>query len=64
MKADNNPLTSILTTPSLDATQHYWVELISGFTFSIEYQKGRDNDVADALSPVVSKLNAEAVKSI
>ena len=64
MKTDNNPLTYILTTPSLDATWHHWVESLSGFTFSIRYQKGRDNAVADALSHVASKLNAETVKSI
>ena len=64
MKTDNNPLTYILTTPNLDATQHHWVESLVGFTFCIKYQKGRDNAVADALSHVASKLNAEAVKSI
>ena len=64
VKTDNNPLTYILTTPNLDATQHHWVELLAGFTFSIEYQKGRDNAVADAPSHVVSKLNTETVKSI
>ena len=32
--------------------------------FSIEYQKGRDNAVANALSHVASKLDAEVVKSI
>ena len=40
------------------------MELLAGFTLSIEYQKGRDNAVADALNCVTSKLNAEAVKSI
>ena len=64
VKADNNPLTYILTTPNLDATQHHWVESLAGFTFSIEYQKGRDNAVADTLSHVMSKLNAETVRSI
>ena len=64
MKTDNNPLTYILTTPNLDATWHHWVELLAKFTFSIEYQKGRDNAVADALCCVASKLNIEAVKSI
>ena len=64
VKTDNNPLTYILITPNLDATQHHWVELLAGFTFSIEYQKERDNVVADALSCVALKLNAEAVKSI
>ena len=64
MKTDSNPLSYILTTPNLDATQHLWVESLAGFTFSIKYQKGRDNAVADSLSKVASKLNAEAVKSI
>ena len=40
------------------------MELLAGFTFSIEYQKGRDNAVADDLICVTSKLNVEAVKSI
>ena len=53
-----------MTTPNLDVTQHHWVELLAGFTFSIKYQKGSDSAVADALSCVSSKLNTEAVKSI
>ena len=40
------------------------MELLTGFTFSIKYQKGRNNAVADALSHIASKLNTEAVKSI
>ena len=64
VKTDNNPLTYILTTPNLDATWYHWVESLARFTFSIEYQKGRDNAVADGLSCVTSKLNTETVKSI
>ena len=64
MKTDNNPLTYILTTPNLDATWHHWEELLAGFMISIEYQKGRDNAVADALSHIISKLDAEAVKYV
>ena len=64
MKTDNNPLTYILTTPNLNTTQYCWVESLAGFTFTIEYQKGRDSAVADVLSQVASKLNAGAVKSI
>ena len=64
MKTDNNSLTYILTTPNLDATWNHWVESLAGLTFSIKYQKGRDNAVADALSHVTSKLDAEVVKSI
>ena len=40
------------------------MESLAGFTFSIKYQKGRVNAVADALSCVTSKLDAEVVKSI
>ena len=64
MKTDNNPLAYILTTPNLDATWHHGAESLAGLTFSIEYQKGKDIAVADALSHVVSKLDAEVVKSI
>ena len=53
-----------MTTPTLDATQHQWVESLVRFTFSIEYQKGWDNGTVDALSQVTSKLDAETVKSI
>ena len=64
VRTDNNPLTYIMTTPSLDATQYLWVESPARFTFSIEYQKGWDNAAADALSQVTSKLDAGTVKSI
>ena len=64
MKTNNNPLTYILTTSNLDATWHCWVESLAGFMFSIKYHKGRDNAVVDALSHVMSKLDAEVVKFI
>ena len=41
VKTDNNPLTYILTTPTLDATWHCWVELLAGFMFSIKNRKGK-----------------------
>ena len=50
VKTDNNPLTYIMTTPNLDATQHHWVESLTRFTISIDYQKGWDNAATDALS--------------
>ena len=53
-----------MTTPNLDATQHSWVESLARFTFSIGYQKGRDNGATDALSHVISKLDAVTMKSI
>ena len=64
VRTDNNPLTYIMTTPNLDATWQWWVELLARFTFSIEYQKGRDNAATDYLSQVTLKLDAEIVKSI
>ena len=62
-RTDNNPLTYIMTTPNLDATQHWWVELLARFMFSIEYQKGHENVAVDALCLVTLKLNAETMKS-
>ena len=64
VRTDNNPLTYIITTPNVDATQHQWVESLARFTFSIEYQKGRENAAADALNQVTLKVDAEIVKSI
>ena len=47
---DNKPLTYVLTTPNLDATGHHWVGALMSFKFTLEYQKGSDNVVADVLS--------------
>ena len=64
VRTDNNPLTYMMTTPNLDATQHWLVESLAQFTFSIEYKKGWENKAADALSQVILKLDAETMKSI
>ena len=64
VKTDNNPLTYIMTTPNLDATQHQWVDSLARSTFSIEYQKERGNAATGALSWVTSKLDAEILKCI
>ena len=64
VKTDNNPLTYIMTTPNLDATQHCWVKSLVGFTFSTKYQKGWVSAAADTLRQVTSKLDVETVKSI
>ena len=52
-----------MTTPNLDATWHCWVESLARFTFSTQYQKGKDNAATDALRCVTSKLDAVTVKS-
>ena len=40
VKTDNNPLTYIMTTPNLDATDHQLVGALAKFNFQLEYQKG------------------------
>ena len=47
---DNNPLTYIFSTANLDAAGQRWVAHITSYNFALEYQKGKDNTVADFLS--------------
>ena len=42
---DNNPLTYFLTSPK-------WINKLAKYDFSLEYQKGKNNTVADALSRI------------
>ena len=64
VRTGNNPLMYILTTPNLDATGHRWVSALASFGFALEYQKGADNRVADALSQVPICHNHEMVQSL
>ena len=64
VKTDNNPLTYIMTTSNLDATGHWWVSALAKYNFWLEYQKGWDNAVADALSRVMGHLELEAVQAV
>ena len=43
---------------------HQWVSALAKYDFRLEYQKGRDNAVADALSQVTTLLEPEAVQAI
>ena len=57
---DNNPLTYILMALNLDALGHRWVVALAGYNMKLEYLKGFDNKVADALSRVsMQKLDKE-----
>ena len=47
---DNNPLTYIFSTANLDAAGQRWVAHLTSYNFTLEYQKGKDNTVADFLS--------------
>ena len=64
VKTDNNPLTYIMTTPNLDATGHQWVEALARFDFQLEYQKGCNNTIVDALSQITTCFNPDTVRSI
>ena len=64
VRTDNNPLTYILKTPNLDAIGHHWVAALAGYEMTIEYLKGADNKVADALSHVTTRLDPDTVKAL
>ena len=60
----NNPLTYILTTLNLDAMGHHLVGALASFEFELEYQKGSENGVADALSCVPIRHDHGTMKSL
>ena len=59
VRMDNNPLTYILTSARLDAAGHRWVANLADYNFSLEYQRGKDNTVADFLSRMKDRLTEE-----
>ena len=64
VRTDNNPLTYVMTMPNLDTVRHWWVAAMVGYNFEIEYVRGSDNKVADALSRVGGHLDEIAVKEL
>ena len=64
VQTDNNPLTYVLMMPNLDATGHRWVGMLASFQFELEYQKGADNGVVDALSWVPISHSRQTVQSL
>ena len=59
---DNNPLTYIFSSANLDATGQRWVAHLASYNFSLEYQKGKDNTIADFLSRMNECLPEEEVQ--
>ena len=59
---DNNPLTYIFSSANLDAAGQRWVARLASYNFSLEYQKGKDNTVADFLSQMNERLPEEEVQ--
>ena len=59
---DNNPLTYIFSSANLDAAGQRWVARLASYNFSLEYQKGKDNTVANFLSWMDECLPEEEVQ--
>ena len=59
---DNNPLTYIFSSANLDAAGQRWVAHLASYNFSLEYQKGKDNTVANFLSQMSEHLPEEEVQ--
>ena len=59
---DNNPLTYIFSTANLDAAGQRWVAHLTSYNFALEYQKGKDNTVADFLSHMDDCLTEDEVQ--
>ena len=59
---DNNPLTYIFSSANLDAAGQRWVACLASYNFSLEYQKGKENTVADFLSWMNERLPEEEVQ--
>ena len=59
---NNNPLTYIFSSANLDAAGQRWVARLTSYNFSLEYQKGKDNTVADFLSWMNECLLEEEVQ--
>ena len=62
VRTDNNPLTYIFSSANLDAAGQGWVACLTSYNFSLEYQKGKDNTVADFLSRMNESLPKEEVQ--
>ena len=62
VRTNNNPLTYIFSSANLDAAGQQWVARLASYNFSLEYQKGKDNTVADFLSRMNECLSEEEVQ--
>ena len=61
VRTDNNPLTYIFSSAHLNAAGYRWVANLADYNFSLEYQRGKDNTVADFLSQMEDHLLDEEV---
>jgi hypothetical protein len=61
LRTDHNSLKYLFDHPTLNARQIRWLEFLCEYDFDIKYIKGKDNQVADALSRKVHELHATAI---
>ena len=59
---NNNTLTYIFSSANLDAAGQHWVACLASYNFSLEYQKGKDNTVANFLSQMNECLPEKEVQ--
>ena len=59
---DNNLLTYIFSSANLDAAGQCWLAHLASYNFSLEYQKSKDNMVANFLSQMNEHLPEEGVR--
>ena len=62
VRTNNNPLTYIFSSANLDAAGQHWVAHLASYNFSLEYQKGKDNTMANFLSQMNEHLPEEEVQ--
>ena len=62
VQMDNNLLTYIFSSANLDAASQRWVAQLASYNFALEYQKGKDNTVANFLSHLDDHLPAGEVQ--
>ena len=59
---DNILLTYIFSSANLDVAGQHWVAHLASYNFSLEYQKGKDNTIANILSQMNERLPEEEVQ--
>lgn len=54
---DNNPLTYVVSTATLNTVEHWWVVELADFHFIVRYRPGRSNADPDTLSQYPVQLS-------
>ena len=62
VRTENNLLTYIFSLANLDAAGQRWVAQLASYNFALDYQKVKDNTVADFLSHLDDHLHAGKVQ--